>query len=269
MIMRKALVFLLKDLRVQTSYRLAFIMNFAGILIAVTIFFFVSKLMGRSISPHLAQYGGNYFAFVLIGIALTGFLGTSLAAFSSSISSAQSSGTLEAMLVTPTSLPQIVLLSSLWSFIFTALNVAVYLLLGVTVFGLDLGQANAPVAALVLLLMVIVFSGFGIIAASFVMLFKRGDPVSWLFGSLSSVMGGTFFPVQILPAWLQRLSYLFPVYYGLRAMRLALLKGLGFVALAPDIAILTGFAAVIVPASLWSFSFAVRRAKIDGSLATY
>ncbi|RJQ51034.1 MAG: ABC transporter permease [Actinobacteria bacterium] len=244
-------------------------MNFAGIFMAVTVFFFVSKLMGKSISPYLAQYGGDYFAFVLIGIALSGFLTTGLGVFSSSVSSAQSTGTLEAMLVTPTSLPEIVLLSSLYSFIFTALNVLVYLIFGVAVFGLDLGRANVPAAMLVLLLMVLVFSGLGIIAASFVMLFKRGDPVGWIFGSVSSVMGGTFFPVQILPAWLQKLSYLFPVFYGLRAMRLALLKGVGLAALAPDIAALAAFAALIVPLSLWSFSLAVRRAKIDGSLATY
>jgi ABC-2 type transport system permease protein len=143
------------------------------------------------------------------------------------------------------------------------------LIFGVAVFGLDLGRANVPAAMLVLLLMVLVFSGLGIIAASFVMLFKRGDPVGWIFGSVSSVMGGTFFPVQILPAWLQKLSYLFPVFYGLRAMRLALLKGVGLAALAPDIAALAAFAALIVPLSLWSFSLAVRRAKIDGSLATY
>ncbi len=269
MIARKAWAFLVKDLRVQTSYRLAFIMNFVGIFFAVAIFFFVSKLMGRSVSPYLAPYGGNYFAFVLIGIALSGFLGTGLGVFSSSISSAQAAGTLEAMLVTPTRLTEIVMLSSLWSFLFTTINVAAYLIVGVAFFGLELGQANMPAAILILVLMVCVFSGLGIMSASFIMVLKRGDPISWIFGSASSIMGGTFFPVQVLPKWLQGFSYFFPLFYGLRGMRLALLKGHGLWALRGDIGALAVFAGVVVPLSFWTFSRAVRRAKIDGSLATY
>lgn len=269
MIARKAWAFLLSDIRVQTSYRFAFIANFVGIFWSVAIFYFVSQMMGKTMSPYLAPYGGNYFAFVLIGIALSGFLGTGLGAFSSSVSSAQSSGTLEAMLVTRTSLPQIILFSSVWGFLLTAVNVAVYMLFGVAIFGLELGNANVWPALVILVLMVTVFSGLGIISASFIMVLKRGDPISWLFGSVSSIMGGTFFPVQVLPAWLQQFSYLFPLFYGLRGMRLALLKGYGFGALGTDIGALAVFALAIIPVSFWAFGYAVRRAKIDGSLATY
>lgn len=269
MILKKTWAFLVRDFRTQTSYRLAFIMNFAGIFLSVAIFFFISKLIGKSISPYLAPYGGNYFAFVLIGIALSGFLGTGLGVFASSISSAQSQGTLEAMLATPTKLSEIILLSSVWSFLFTAFNVIVYLFFSVAVFGLRLGGANVPAAVLILLLIVSIFSGLGIISASFIMVLKRGDPISWIFGSASSIMGGTFFPIQVLPDWLQKFSYLFPLFYALRAMRLALLKGYSFAALAPDILALIAFVVVILPFSIWCFNYAVRRAKIDGSLATY
>lgn len=269
MTLKKAWAFLVREFRTQTSYRLAFIMNFVGVFLSVAIFFFISKLIGTNISPYLAPYGGDYFAFVLIGIALSGFMGIGLGVFASSISRAQSQGTLEAMLVTPTRLSEIVLLSSVWSFLFTAFNVFVHLFFGVTVFGLRLGEANVAAAVLVLVLIVSIFSGLGIISASFIMVLKRGDPINWLFGSVSSIMGGTFFPIQVLPIWLQKFSYLFPLFYALRAMRLALLKGYSFGALAPDILVLALFMAAIVPLSLWCFKYAVRRAKIDGSLVTY
>lgn len=267
--LKKVWAFLVRDFKTQSSYRLAFIMNFAGIFLSVVIFFFISKLVGVGINPYLKSYGGNYFAFALIGIALSGFMGTGMGVFSSSISSAQSQGTLEAMLVTPTKLSEIVLMSSVWSFIFTSFNVVVYLVFGSLVFGLDLGHANVLPALVILFLIVNVFSSLGIMSASFIMVLKRGDPISWIFGSTSNILGGTFFPIAVLPAWLQKFSFLFPIYYALKAMRLALLKGYGFSALAPEILTLLGFVIVFVPISMWSFKYAVRRAKIDGSLATY
>ena len=128
---------------------------------------------------------------------------------------------------------------------------------------------NVFAALLILFLTVGIFSGLGIISASFIMIFKRGDPSNWVFGSVSSLMGGTFFPVTVFPTWLQKFSYLFPIFYSLRAMRLALLRGYSLGALAPDILVLAGFAVAIVPLSIYIFKIAVRQAKIDGSLATY
>ncbi len=266
---RKAWAFLVRDFRTQMSYRLALMMNVAGIFFSVAIFFFISKLLGNSINPYLTQYGGNYFAFVLVGLAVSGFMGTSMGVFASSINSAQTEGTLEVMLVTPTKLSEIVFFSSLWSFAFTAFNILVYLVIGALVFGLNLSHANIPVALIILALIVSIFSGIGIISASFIMILKRGDPVSWLFGSVAGIMSGTFFPIQVLPVWLQKFSYIFPLFYGLRGMRLALLKGASLSAVAPNILVLTAFVIAIIPLSLICFKYGVRRAKVDGSLATY
>lgn len=261
--------FIKRDFQTEKSYRLAFIMRFGGIFLSTATFFFIAKLLGRGVSSYLKPYGGDYFSFVLIGIAFSGFLSVGLSTFSSSISSAQAQGTLEAMLVTPTKLTSVIILSSVWSFLFTSINVAVYLILGSLVFGADFTKANFPVALLVLILTIILFSAIGIISASFIMVFKRGDPINWIMGSVSSLVGGTFFPITVLPAWLQKISYVFPIYYALQAMRQALLMGYSFKALSFNIMVLAGMTVVIMPLSIWSFTYAVKQAKIDGSLATY
>jgi len=41
---------------------------------------------------------------------------------------------------------------------------------------------------------IISFSSFGIISASFVMVLKRGDPISSIFTSVSGILGGTVLP---------------------------------------------------------------------------
>jgi len=267
--LNKILAFLKKDFKMEISYRFSFLLHFASILFSIAIFFFISKLIGGAVDNHLKEFGGDYFSFVLIGIAFSGFLGAGLNSFSSIISSAQAEGTVEAMLVTPTRISGIIIMASLWNFLMTSIDVLIYISLGALLFGMDLSQANIPVALLVLFLTITAFSGLGIISASFIMVLKRGDPINWLFGTLSSFIGGTYFPITVLPVWLQKLAYLFPIFYALRAMRHAILQGASFTALLPDIAALVLFSILILPISIIMFKRAVKLAKTDGSLVTY
>lgn len=135
--------------------------------------------------------------------------------------------------------------------------------------GMDLSGGNLPAALLVLILTVLVFSSLGILSASFVMVLKRGDPVTWMFNGLSTLLGGVYYPITVLPDWLQAISRLLPVTYALEAMRLALLQGASFAELWPNILALLIFGVTLLPASLLIFRYAVRRAKEDGSLTHY
>jgi ABC-2 type transport system permease protein len=192
-----------------------------------------------------------------------------LSSFSSSLRTSQTTGTLEAMLSSPTRLSTIILSSAQWNYLITTLRVVVYLLVGSVFLGVQLGEANYAAALVVLVLTVISFSSLGIIAASFIMVLKRGDPVTWIFGTVSNLLGGIYYPVAVLPGWMQKLADLIPVTYALRAMRLALLQGAGFEVLWPDLLALGIFSVVLLPLSLIAFGIAVRIARIDGSLAHY
>ena len=114
MTLRKPQAFLKKDFLMETSYRFSFFLQFGGIFFSVVMFYFVSELIGSapSVQQSLSRYGGNYFSFVLIGIAFSNFLSVGLGSFSSSIRGEQMMGTLEAMLVTPTRLSTIIISSS-------------------------------------------------------------------------------------------------------------------------------------------------------------
>jgi len=264
-----ALAFLRRDLRVETSYRLAFLLQFLGVFFSVAVFYFVARLLGEAASRYLEPYGGDYFSFVLIGIAFSGYLGVGLSSFSNSLRQAQTTGTLEAMLVTPISLSAIVLASSLWSYLMTTVRVLVYLAVGTLLLGVDLRGGNYPVALLILVLTVISFSSLGVLAASFVMIAKRGDPVTWVFNALSSLLGGVYYPIAILPDWLRPVSWLLPVTYALHSMRLALLQGASLRTLLLDVLALLLFSLLLLPLALFAFRYAVRRARIDGSLTHY
>lgn len=266
---KKAQAFVKKDILIQMSYKLSFFLQFSGIFFSVLTFYFIAKMIGDAAIPYLEPYGGDYFSFVLIGIAFESYLWTGLRSFSESVRMEQMMGTLEAMLVAPTKVDTIVIFSSFWNYIFATVRVLIFLLLGVFLFGVNMGNANLFAATILLILTTICFSSLGIISASFIMVFKKGDPMNWVFGSVSALLGGVLYPITVLPGWLQIFSYLLPITYSLRGMRHALLQGYPLGTLSWDILALAVFSAVLLPLGLLCFRYAVRRAKMEGSLTKY
>ncbi|MBM2832877.1 MAG: type transporter [Candidatus Brocadiaceae bacterium] len=265
----KMLAFLWRDCINESSYKLSLLLEFIGVLVSTITYFFLSKILGEVGVSYLRPYGGNYFSFILIGVAFFSYLKISIDGISKSIREGQMLGTLEALLVTQTGIPTIIISSSLYSFMFASLKVAMYLLLGVFAFGVNMENANYAGALIILFLTILSFSSFGILSASFIMVFKKGDPVSAIFTSVSGVLGGVFYPVSVLPAWVQKLSHMLPVMDSLDGMRLSLLQGYSLNELMPNILSLTLFSIIMLPLSLFIFAYAVKRAKIDGTLTQY
>jgi ABC-2 type transport system permease protein len=265
----KPLAFLKRDFLMAASYRLKFVLNIGGIFLSTVMYFFLSKLIGRGIDNQLAPYGGDYFSFVLIGIAFTDYLSVSLGSFAGQIRSAQLQGTLEALLVTPTSVPVILFSSTLYNFTFTSLRVFLYLAFGVVIFGLKLHFSGIGAFLIIMGLTILAFSGIGLISAAFIVVFKQGSPISFIMGAASGLLGGVFYPVTVLPSWLEPLSDLLPITHALEAMRQILLNGATLGAVSDKAAILALFAAILLPIGLGAFAYGLRTAKIDGSLIHY
>lgn len=265
----KALGFMRRDFKTEVGYRLSFVSQILGIFFSVVMFYFISVLFGEAASPHLSAYGGGYFPFVLIGIAFYRYLSVSLSTFSNTIREGQVTGTLEAMLVTPTRPLALLLYSSFWDYLRATCEVLTYLVLGVAFFGLGIGRADVISVLVVLLLTILSFSSFGIVSAAFVLVYKRGDPVPFVFGTLSALLGGVYCPVTVLPGFMQAGSALVPLTYSLRAMRHALLQGTPVTQLGTDLAVLAFFSLIGIPLGLLLFDWALRRAKKEGTLAQY
>jgi len=260
--------FLRRDLLDASSYKLSFVFSTVGILFSSATFYFISRMIAPG-TVSLAAYGGDYFSFAMIGIAFSGLLGIFQEGLPSVVRSAQVSGTLEALLVTRTSMPVILFGSSLYSLVFALLRTAVHLALAVAVFGMKLGSVNVPALLLVLILTAVCFLSVGMLSASFLLVYKLGNPISWLFGSVSGLLGGMLFPVSVLPPWLRGFSVFLPVTHALEGLRLSLLSSAPFARVLPSIAALAVFAAALLPLGFWTFRLALRKAKRDGTLTQY
>jgi ABC-2 type transport system permease protein len=267
--MKKFLAFLKRDLLIEISYPFSFVFQIISVLLSLTAYYFLARFIGNSSLPGLSAYGGDYFAFALVGIALHEYLATSLDAFSRSIRESQLAGTLEALLSTQTSLQAIIISSAAYRFVWTSFNVVLYFVLGVGLFGIRLNYGNWIGAAVLLIAAVIVFSGLGVLSASFIMVLKRGSPISWGLGWFSWLLGGVLYPVTILPEWLQRVSVLLPITYAIEGMRAALLRAAPWSELWHSLGPLLLFALIVVPLSFLIFKHAIKRARIMGTLAHY
>ena len=268
MLFEKAFWFVKRGYLLQMSYKFDFLLRLFFMLFNILTYYFIAKMMGDAAAQYLEPYGGDYFSFVLIGMAFSGYLMISLRSFSESVRDEQMMGTLEAMLVTPTRTSSIIALSSLWSFIFASFRVLIYLLVGV-ILGVDMSRANIGGALLILILTIICFSSIGILSASFIMVFKKGDPINMLLMGTSELFGGVLFPIEVFPDWLQSISHILPITYSVNGMRHALLQGYSLAELAPDILTLVLFSLALLPLSLFIFDRAVMKVKAEGGLVQY
>jgi ABC-2 type transport system permease protein len=267
--MRLFRAFVVRDFLNETSYRFSFLLSLGSIFFNVLVFYFLSVFIDQATTANLAETEGDYFAFALIGIAFSGYFAAGLTSYSRSLRDAQMTGTLEAMLMTPTSLSAIVTGSAIWSYVFTTLRVLMYLLAGMLISDLRFTNANFAAALAGLVLAVISFASIGIIAAAVIMVVKRGNPITVLFASVANLVSGVLYPVAVLPDWLQVISRLMPLTYALRLMRKALLAGASWSELASDFMALLAFCLILFPLSLVVFRMAVKRARIEGTLAHY
>lgn len=258
----------LRDMWTATSYRVGFIMSLGGSLINVVGLFFLSRTFGQEIAAPLGPYGGSYFAFTVLGVAVTTVMALGLAGIGSRVREGQMMGTLELMLLSPNRLGMLLLSSALWSHAQAGLSITVYLAVG-AMLGIDLGQANVPMAFLSLALSILSFNALGLMAASVVIVIKQGNPVSLLVGLASALLGGVVYPISVLPAWLQAVAQVLPLTHALELIRRSVLVGEGLAELWRPFLALSVLTVILLPVGLWLCHRAVQFAQTDGSLSQY
>lgn len=269
MFLRRLFAFVMRDFLSDVSYRFAFFFNIASILFSVLTFFFIARLFNHGVNPYLKEYGGHYFPFVLIGIAFSGYLTAGLRGFSDALRNEQLMGTLEMVLLTPTRLSTMLVSQTLWKFLQATMNIFLYFMIGILFLNVNFERGGLFAALIILLLTITSSCSLGMMAAGFIMMFKKGDPVTWAFITASSLLGGVFYPIAVLPEFLQKLALLLPITHSLNGLRGALLTGSSFSELTVPIGVLTIFTLGLMPTGILTFTYAVRRAKQEGTLVYY
>jgi ABC-2 type transport system permease protein len=206
--------------------------------------------------------------YLLIGTLVWRFLSSIFYWVTEVIAIERWEGTIEYTLMAP--VPRLVHLVGHTSFavVYSMLFTGVILVATALIFDIDLTQSNIPGSILVLLAGIISFVGIGVMGAVLPLLFpERGAQMTHIIVATLLLISGVYYPVEVLPELLQKLSVLSPAYYVLQGARAALLEGAELAELWQYIWPTLFLALITVPAGLRIFGMAEHYAKRHGKLA--
>lgn len=260
--------FLVRDFQQEYSYRMNFVMQVTGVLVSLTVWYFLGTFFTQF--PQLVERlgGMDYFSYSVIGIALLRYLSSLVSTFSRKVRQEQLTGTFEAMLVTPNRTPALILLSSAYEVLSSSFWIMAWLGLG-RLFG---ASFHVPALLPTLLLLVLVMASFasvGVLSAGMIIYFKRGDPLTWMVSSGSALLGGVFFPPETLPPVLTTISGFLPITHAVHGFRELVVRQGGVADISAALQYLAVFSLIVLPLGLTLFHLALRRARYEGTLVQY
>jgi ABC-2 type transport system permease protein len=215
---------------------------------------------------------------LVIGAMLWGFLSVLFNEVAMAVAYERWEGTLEYTFMAPVSRFTHLIGESLYAVIYSMLRLFV-ILIGVGLFvDLDLSQANWAGLIVTLLVSSLAFIGMGLIAATFPVLSpERGAEATNIFQGSLLLVSGIYYPIEVLPGWLQPLAKLSPATYALSACRKLIgvrlngadegkFVGAPLSAVVPELLTLVVMGLVMIPFGLWVFGRVEHWAKRKGKL---
>lgn len=259
--------FLRRDFLVAWSYRFSFFFEQFGVLLSLVTTRFIGELIAGGSVEELARYGGDYFSFALIGMAVQMLVLPAVIAFRGAIREAQVLGTFEAMLATRARPLTIALSSGAYSIASASVRVLVTLM----VIGIAMGarfHAENPVAVVIALILTLAIAmGLGLISAAFTIAMKQSEPFTLGLLSISAVVSGVLYPTEVLPGPIAALAPLSPLTHVLELLRGLLLEDAEISLMRPFLA--TAAFALLFPVGVLAMRRSIEFARERGTLAQY
>ena len=205
--------------------------------------------------------------YLLVGTLVWSYLAVVFDAIGEMIAWERWEGTIEYTFMAPVSRLTHMIGTCLFAIVHGLLRTALILGIVGLFFQLDLSRANLFAAMTVLAVASISFMGLGIMVAVLPLLFtERGSQMIYIAQASLLLFSGVYYPVEVMPEWMQIVAKLSPATYALVAVRESLLQGRGIVELAGYILPLLVMGLLSIPVGLKVFVTAERYAKRTGRL---
>ncbi|HYX83656.1 MAG TPA: ABC transporter permease [Gaiellales bacterium] len=204
---------------------------------------------------------------LLIGAVVWSYLGLLFEIVTETVAWERWEGTIEYTFMAPLSRPAHLL--GMGAFAVAYGVVRTVLLFGVVSVFLDVHFVHADFGAAMVVLAASSFSfvGIGMMTAVLPLISpEKGTQLGFIAQGLLLVISGVYYPVSVLPQWMQWLSVVSPATYTLEGARRAVLDGAGVGALWSDIWPLILIGALAIPLGLQVFAAGERFAKRHGRL---
>lgn len=252
-----------RDLRVFVSYRARAATQLLSLLLSMSVFYFVSRLVNL---PEFSS-SDEYFAFVVAGLLIMFVLQPTIAA-PLFLRQELMAGTFERSLVSPMGSSVGIVALMAYPVLFACFLGAVALGVATPVFELPVTWTTAPALLPVALLGALVFSVFTTLALATVVVFEQAAGISWVV-TLLTLTGGVYFPVALLPGWIEWISEIQPFTPAVDLLRYLMLGSSVGQEATTALLKLLGFLAVAGPLSFLLLRRAVEFARVRGTILEY
>jgi ABC-2 type transport system permease protein len=204
---------------------------------------------------------------LLVGAVVWAYLGIIFEILTETVAWERWEGTIEYTFMAPLSRPIHLFGMGLFSIVYGVVRAV--LLFGVVAlfFDLDLSHADFVAALVVLLVASIPFIGIGMMTAVLPLISpEKGTQLGFIAQGILLVVSGVYYPVDVLPQWMQWLATISPATYALDGMRDAIVEGQGLSSMGDEIWPLIVIGFVSIPLGLEVFRRGERYAKKHGKL---
>ncbi|MEP6752932.1 MAG: ABC transporter permease [Candidatus Dormiibacterota bacterium] len=216
---------------------------------------------GGSFNLHKAQL------YLLVGALLWGYLSLVFMEAAYAIAWERWEGTIEYTFMAPIRRITHLFGICLFAIGYGLARTLVVLFVAVALFNLDFSRADIPAALAVLAASTVPLIGLAIFTSVLPLLSpQKGEQMSVAVQGFLLLVSGVYYPLTVLPWPMQLAGAASPLTYALQGIRDSLLDGKNLLGELPTIGILLVMGGVMIPASLWVFSWAENRAKRLGLL---
>jgi ABC-2 type transport system permease protein len=206
-------------------------------------------------------------AVLLIGAVVWAYLGIIFEILTETVAWERWEGTIEYTFMAPLSRPSHLFGMGAFAIVYGLVRAALLFAFVALIVGLSAPEANYAAALVLLAVASISFLGIGMMTAVLPLISpEKGSQLGFVAQGVMLVVSGVYYPVSVLPEWMQWLSTISPATYALRGMRSAILDGAGLSSLWVDIWPLLVIGAAAVPLGLEIFRRGEVYAKRHGKL---
>lgn len=191
----------------------------------------------------------NYFEFVAPGIMAMIVMTAVLTGLAASISREKETGTLDGILISPINRLAIILGKALSQAIRGLIQGIIVLFLAFLLFGVTV-HGNLLLIGLILLLGIFSFVGLGILVSAVATEQETATQLLFMFQFPMLFLSGVFFPILMMPNFMQAIAKIIPLTYAINALRKVMVLGAGFSSVSSDLLILLIFGTVTLSISV-------------------
>jgi ABC-2 type transport system permease protein len=205
--------------------------------------------------------------FLLIGAVLWAYLGIIFEFLTETVAWERWEGTIEYTFMAPLRRSAHLAGMGFYAVLYGLVRAVLLFAVVAAFFKLSMPDANYVTALVVVVVASISFAGIGMMTAVLPLISpEKGAQLGFVAQGMLLVVSGVYYPVEVLPQWMQALAVVSPATYALDGVRAAILDGAGVGDLLPELGALLLIGAVTIPAGLALFSAGERYAKKHGKL---